>query len=215
MIQNSLDTLPVVTFYRISETGNVGLLQNKVKRKNRLSDLDLQVLYLKLSDEFASKLQNIGPEAGENKDEQLFEMKKYATMELQQKGIKMAIEILRFEVDKNAIEYLKSVGISIKTDSTKNYYSSLTVAESRIHLIEANKNRIKSNSRYLNKMLEHKDPNSSFDIHNTLISFGLILNMQIDTNKVTCSDYLAYYTHVLQRIEQEKRKEGLNKQKQN
>ncbi|WCM43612.1 hypothetical protein MG290_14705 (plasmid) [Flavobacterium sp. CBA20B-1] len=209
MIYDSLDTLPVLTFYKVGSTGNLGLLQNKVKRKDRLSEFDLMHLFTRMQKEFTEILNNLSIKSDDNSRFHLIAIYEYH--EAKQKIGFMAIELLKIEVNQDAIDFLESEGFKVDLENTERYYKSLESIFRKLELINSKKKAMISSSPKLKEYVESKlkDPeyleNETSQIIKTLIAFSEILNIQINIQKVSCAEYLVYYDLVSKKIEQEKK----------
>lgn len=209
MIYDSLETLPVLAFYKVGSTGNLGLLQNKVKRKNRLSEIQLLELFTRLQDEFTEGLTNLNFDSSD--EVRFIAIREYEKLNVKQNGIFMAVELLKIEVNEEAIEYLKSEGLTVDISKTENYFKSLESISRRGLMINDQKKQLEETNL---KVKEYKNSkthtseetgNDISQIIKTLIAFSEILNIQISIQKVSCAEYLVYYDLVRMKIEQEKK----------
>ncbi len=178
MIYDSLDTLPVKTFYKIQETGNFKLLNPDDESENETKEL-----FDRLSDEF-NKL-----DKGSSYEREFLLQKEIAHLEAKQNLCALAVEILRFELNQEVKESLeKELHFKVRTKNTAYYYKDLGRAESKISLlkvkIERLKEQLKSNNSNSSNLLQ--------TIDDVLASISSILGVSFDFNTLTCTPYLAY-----------------------
>lgn len=196
MIYDTLDVLPVKTFYKIQETSNFNLLNPK-----NIEIEDLPSLFDELSDEF-NKL-----DKGEGFDREFILQKEISHLESKVKVLTLGVEILRFEYDdeiKNTIE--KEIHHKIRTNRTKYYYKDLERIEKKTLLINAKIQRLKDQQKSNNGS---ESSNSTID--DMLASICTILGVSFDFNTVPCTTYLAYKKQTQSKIKaQEEQLQKLN-----
>lgn len=196
MIYDTLDVLPVKTFYKIQETSNFNLLNPK-----NIEIEDLPSLFDELSDEF-NKL-----DKGEGFDREFILQKEISHLESKVKVLTLGVEILRFEYDdeiKNTIE--KEIHHKIRTNRTEYYYKDLERIEKKTLLINAKIQRLKDQQKSNNGS---ESSNSTID--DMLASICTILGVSFDFNTVPCTTYLAYKKQTQSKIkDQEEQLQKLN-----
>lgn len=196
MIYDTLDVLPVKTFYKIQETSNFNLLNPK-----NIEIEDLPSLFDELSDEF-NKL-----DKGEGFDREFILQKEISHLESKVKVLTLGVEILRFEYDdeiKNTIE--KEIHHKIRTNRTEYYYKDLERIEKKTLLINAKIQRLKDQQKSNNGS---ESSNSTID--DMLASICTILGVSFDFNTVPCTTYLAYKKQTQSKIKaQEEQLQKLN-----
>lgn len=196
MIYDTLDVLPVKTFYKIQETSNFNLLNPK-----NIGIEDLPSLFDELSDEF-NKL-----DKGEGFDREFILQKEISHLESKVKVLTLGVEILRFEYDdeiKNTIE--KEIHHKIRTNRTEYYYKDLERIEKKTLLINAKIQRLKDQQKSNNGS---ESSNSTID--DMLASICTILGVSFDFNTVPCTTYLAYKKQTQSKIKaQEEQLQKLN-----
>lgn len=209
MIYDTLDTLPVLTFYKVGSTSNLGLLQNKIKRKNRLTEIQLIELFTKLQEKFTEGLNKLNHDSSD--EVRFIAIREYEKLNVKQNGVFMAIELLKIEVNEDAIDYLTTEGFIVDLSNTVNYYKSLENITRRANTINAQKNQLRQSVPKVKEYADSKEnpseetENDISQIIKTLIAFSEILNVQINIQKVSCAEYLVYYDLVRKKIEQEKK----------
>ena len=118
MIYNNLDILPVKTFFKVQETGNLNLL---VTGNEPISNEELSLVFDRLSDEF----QELSSKGGSERNFML--IKEISHLESKYKTAICGIEILRFEVNLAILQSLKELlNIKIRTNTTQYYYKVLS-----------------------------------------------------------------------------------------
>jgi len=180
MIYDSLDTLPIKTFYKIQNTGNVELLS--VGKENQ--ELDLEQLFDKLSLEFESL-------AHSQEDKVFFIKREISHLESVKKVCSLGIEILKFEYNeeiKNKICEL--LHLNIRTNLTSHYYKDLERCEKKISFIN------KKISQLEKLLPTEKESKSNDTIDDILASICSILGVSFDFNTIPCTTYLAYKKQV-------------------
>lgn len=196
MIYDTLDVLPVKTFYKIQETSNFNLLNPK-----NIEIEDLPSLFDELSDEF-NKL-----DKGEGFDREFILQKEISHLESKVKVLTLGVEILRFEYDdeiKNTIE--KEIHHKIRTNRTEYYYKDLERIEKKTLLINAKIQRLKDQQKSNNGS---ESSNSTID--DMLASICTILGVSFDFNTIPCTTYLAYKKQTQSKIKaQEEQLQKLN-----
>lgn len=196
MIYDTLDVLPVKTFYKIQETSNFNLLNPK-----NIEIEDLPSLFDDLSDEF-NKL-----DKGEGFDREFILQKEISHLESKVKVLTLGVEILRFEYDdeiKNTIE--KEIHHKIRTNRTEYYYKDLERIEKKTLLINAKIQRLKDQQKSNNGS---ESSNSTID--DMLASICTILGVSFDFNTIPCTTYLAYKKQTQSKIKaQEEQLQKLN-----
>lgn len=196
MIYDTLDVLPVKTFYKIQETSNFNLLNPK-----NIEIEDLPSLFDDLSDEF-NKL-----DKGEGFDREFILQKEISHLESKVKFLTLGVEILRFEYDdeiKNTIE--KEIHHKIRTNRTEYYYKDLERIEKKTLLINAKIQRLKDQQKSNNG---RESSNSTID--DMLASICTILGVSFDFNTIPCTTYIAYKKQTQSKIKaQEEQLQKLN-----
>jgi|SRR5690606_16713950 len=180
MIYDSLDTLPIKTFYKIQNTGNVELLN--VGKENQ--ELDLEQLFDKLSLEFESL-------AHSQEDKVFFIKREISHLESVKRVCSLGIEILKFEYNekiKNKICEL--LHLNIRTNLTSHYYKDLERCEKKISFIN------KKISQLEKLLPTEKESKSNDTIDDILASICSILGVSFDFNTIPCTTYLAYKKQV-------------------
>ena len=179
MIYDSLDTLPVKTFYKIQETGNFKLLNLDLENEE-----EAKTLFDQLSDEF-NKI-----DKGDNYETEFMLNKTIAYIESKENLCTLGLEILRFELNqevKEAIE--KELHIKIRTKNTAYYYKDLERVESKIAILNSKKQKLIEQKKKAN---QKGNGDSIFSIDDALASISAILGVSFDFNALTCTPYLAY-----------------------
>lgn len=179
MIYDSLDTLPVKTFYKIQETGNFKLLNLDLENEE-----EAKTLFDQLSDEF-NKI-----DKGDNYETEFMLNKTIAYIESKQNLCTLGLEILRFELNqevKEAIE--KELHIKIRTKNTAYYYKDLERVEGKMAVLNSKKQKLIEQKK---KVSQNGNSDSSFSIDDALASISAILGVSFDFNTLSCTSYLAY-----------------------
>ena len=197
MIYDTLDILPIKTFYKIQETANVGLLNPNGEQ----IDFDISELFDRLSDQFNTL------DKGDGFDREFILEKEIAHLESKVKLLTLGVEILRFEYNdeiKNTIE--KEIHHKIRTNRTEYYYKDLERIEKKTLLINAKIQRLKDQQKSNNG---NESSNSTID--DTLASICSILGVSFDFNTIPCTTYLAYKKQTNSKIKaQEEQLQKLN-----
>ena len=197
MIYDTLDILPIKTFYKIQETANVGLLNPNGEQ----IDFDISELFDRLSDRFNTL------DKGDGFDREFILEKEIAHLESKVKLLTLGVEILRFEYNdeiKNTIE--KEIHHKIRTNRTEYYYKDLERIEKKTLLINAKIQRLKDQQKSNNG---NESSNSTID--DMLASICSILGVSFDFNTIPCTTYLAYKKQTNSKIKaQEEQLQKLN-----
>lgn len=175
MIYDSLDTLPVKTFYKILETNNLRLLSNGHDRP----DSELELIFDKLSEEF----QELSSE--DKSDRNFMITKEISHLESKYRTAICGIEILRFELNATVLQELeKLLNVRIRTNLTEYYYKDLERAESKANLIKKMINKLKD-------QLPTKQNSRGGSIDDTLATISMITGVSFDFNLISCTAYYA------------------------
>lgn len=180
MIYDSLDVLPIKTFYKIQETGQFDLLDTNSNSTEEQQDL--QVLYDRLSAEFEALTQSDGL------DRDFFLRREISHLESVKKVCTLGIEILKFEYNeeiKNEIAQL--LNYNIRTKITAYYYKDLERCEKKVLLIDK---KISQLSSQLTKPKKTNEKGGTID--DALAAVCTILGVSFDFNSVPCTTYIAY-----------------------
>lgn len=196
MIYDTLDLLPIKTFIKIQETGNVKLL---ITSCENTSDEELEVIFDKLSDEF----QQLNAE--DNSSRNFMILKEISHLEAKLKTAMCGIEILRFEVNSSIILALSDLlNITIRTNRTDYYMKDLERAESKAKLINKSIEKLRD-------QLPKKDNTKSDSIDDTLAAIAMITGISFDFNALSCTAYAALIKQTKQKVKAQE--ESLNKLK--
>lgn len=196
MIYDTLDLLPIKTFIKIQETGNVKLLTSG---EENVPETDLEVLFDKLSDEF----QELNAEDNSNRNFML--LKEISHLESKLKTAICGIEILRFECNNSVILALSDLlNVTIRTNRTDYYLKDLERAESKAKLINKSIEKLRD-------QLPKKDQTKSDSIDDTLAAIAMITGVSFDFNTLSCTAYAALIKQTKQKVKAQE--ESLNKLK--
>ena len=198
MIYDSLDILPIKTFFKIQETNNISLLVTA----NELFEVDeLQKIFDKLSDDF--QMMN----AEDNSARNFMLLKEISHLESKYKTAICGIEILRFEANTAIIHTLSELlNIKIRTNQTNFYYKDLDRAQSKANLL-------KRSIEKLRDQLPKTKPESNKSIDDVLASVSMITGVSFDFNAISCTAYLALLNQA--KIKTKAQEESINKMKFN
>src|SRR5690606_6941863 len=133
MIYDSLDVLPVKTFYKIQQTGNYKLLNLQSENEEELKNL-----FDKFSDEFNQL------DKGSSFEKDFLLQREIAHLEAKERLCILGVDILKFEYDqdvKNILE--KEIHFKIRTKTTEYYYKDLERIEKKITLLRTKIERLK------------------------------------------------------------------------
>jgi len=196
MIYDTLDLLPIKTFYKIQETGKTTLLSTSTDYDN-----DLDELFDVLSDEF-NKL-----DKGDDFDREFMIEKEISHLESKVKFLTLGVEILRFEYhDETKLSLEQEAHHKIRTNRTEYYYKDLDRIEQKALKINTKILRLKDQRKSNNKA----DSNNS-TIDDMLASICTILGVSFDFNTIPCTTYLAYKKQTHSKIKaQEEQLQKLN-----
>ncbi|WP_177764019.1 hypothetical protein [Flavobacterium sp. I3-2] len=196
MIHDTLDYLPVKTFFKIQQTGNFKLLATA---EENISEKDLEVLFDKLSDEF----QELNAE--DNSVRNFMLLKEISHLEAKLKTAMCGIEILRFEANNSVmIALCELLNLNIRTNRTDYYYKDLDRAESKARLINKSIEKLRD-------QLPKKDQTKSDSIDDTLAAISMITGVSFDFNMLSCTAYAALIKQTKQKVKAQE--ESLNKLK--
>lgn len=196
MIYDTLDVLPVKTFYKIQETSNVNLL-NPTNSESE----DLSLLFDELSDEF-NKI-----DKGEGFDREFILQREISHLESKVRLLTLGVEILRFEYNDEIKAVVENEILhKIRTNRTEYYYKDLERIEKKTLLINAKIQRLKDQQKSNNNSSSN---NASID--DMLASICSILGVSFDFNTIPCTTYLAYKKQTHSKIKaQEEQLQKLN-----
>jgi len=197
MIYDTLDVLPIKTFYKIQETGNIAFLNPS----NDLSDIDLNELFDTLSDDFNML------DKGDNFDKEFILEKEIAHLESKVKLLTLGVDILRFEYnDEIKLIIEKEINHKIRTNRTEYYYKDLERIDKKILLINSKIQRLLDQRKSNNG-----NASSNSTIDDMLASICSILSVSFDFNTIPCTTYLAYKKQTNSKIKaQEEQLQKLN-----
>lgn len=196
MIYDTLDLLPIKTFIKIQETGNVKLL---ITSCENISEEELEVIFDKLSDEF----QQLNAEDNSNRNFML--LKEISHLEAKLKTAMCGIEILRFEANNSVMLALSELlNITIRTNRTDYYFKDLERAESKAKLINKSIEKLRD-------QLPKKDESKSDSIDDTLAAIAMITGVSFDFNTLSCTAYTALIKQTKQKVKAQE--ESINKLK--
>lgn len=199
MIYDSLDTLPVKTFYKIQETGNFKLLNPDEESENETKEL-----FDRLSDEF-NKI-----DKGDNYETEFMLNKTIAYIESKENLCTLGLQILRFELNQEVKEVIeKELHIKIRTKNTAYYYKDLERVEGKMAVLNSKKQKLIEQKK---KVSQNGNSDSSFSIDDALASISAILGVSFDFNTLSCTSYLAYKKQTASKVKsQEKQLSNLKK----
>lgn len=185
MIYDTLDNLPVKTFYKIQSSGNAGLLNPN----NETTQQDLNELFDDLVTQF-----EVLSESSTERD--FFIKREISHLESVKKIATLGVEILKFEWNEEIrAEVSKLLGLNIRTNRTIYYYKDLERCEKKIALIDK---KIQTLSNQLPK--EKESNNNTETIDDVLASFCTVLGVSFDFNTLPCTSYIAYKKQMAMKI---------------
>ena len=197
MIYDTLDILPIKTFYKIQETGNVDLLNPS----NASSEIDFSELFDHLSDQFNML------DKGDDFDREFMLEKEISHLESKVKFLTLGVDILRFEYnDEIKLIIEKEINHKIRTNRTEYYYKDLERIDKKILLINSKIQRLLDQRKSNNG-----NASSNSTIDDMLASICSILSVSFDFNTIPCTTYLAYKKQTNSKIKaQEEQLQKLN-----
>jgi len=197
MIYDSLDILPIKTFYKIQETGNIDLLNPS----NDPRDIDFNELFDRLSDQFNML------DKGDDFDRELVLEKEIAHLESKVKFLTLGVDILRFAYnDEIKLIIEKEIHHKIRTNRTEYYYKDLERIDKKILIINSTIQRLLDQRKSNNG-----NASSNSTIDDMLASICSILSVSFDFNTIPCTTYLAYKKQTNSKIKaQEEQLQKLN-----
>lgn len=197
MIYDTLDILPIKTFYKIQETGNIDLLNPS----NAPSEIDFSELFDHLSDQFNML------DKGDDFDREFMLEKEISHLESKVKLLTLGVDILRFEYnDEIKLIVEKEIHHKIRTNRTEYYYKDLERIDKKILLINSKIQRLLDQRKSNNG---NASGNSRID--DMLASICSILSVSFDFNTIPCTTYLAYKKQTNSKIKaQEEQLQKLN-----
>jgi|SRR5690606_3443717 len=188
MIYDTLDRLPIKTFYKIQETQNFNLLNpNEICTK-----IDLELLFDDLTNEYEMLVDS-------GADKIFFIKKEISHLESVKKLCSLGIEILKFQYNeeiKNKI--CEMLHLNIRTNLTPHYFKDLERCEKKISLLDKKINQLEK----LIPKEEKRSNNNSID--DVLASICSILGVSFDFNTIPCTTYLAYKKQVDSKLKVQK-----------
>ena len=195
-IYNSLDTLPVVTFFKVMETSDYSLLN---PNKEKITEEELMKVWEDLYNEFQDRDDN-------QANKKVFRItKELQVLSLKYNIIQMCIDALLFDYNEEAIKILKQHGYRVKKES---YNSDLEKAQRYSKGILA---QIELLKQQLPKLPEKED---NSNINDVLAGFATKVAVG-KHNEVTCSEYLSYKKLISKIIQQQEEEVRKLKQKKN
>lgn len=196
MIYDSLDILPIKTFFKIQETNNISLL---VTANELFQEDELKLIFDRLSDEFQTL------NAKENSVRNFMLLKESSHLEAKFKTAICGIEVLKFQnKDDVRISLCELLNVKIRTNRTDHYYKDLERAENKANLI-------KKSIQQLNNQLPRKNETKSITIDDTLAAISMITGVSFDFNLISCSAYVALLNQAEQKTKAQE--ESINKLK--
>lgn len=197
MIYDTLDILPIKTFYKIQETGNIDLLNPS----NAPSEIDFSELFDHLSDQFNML------DKGDDFDREFMLEKEISHLESKVKLLTLGVDILRFEYnDEIKLIVEKEIHHKIRTNRTEYYYKDLERIDKKILLINSKIQRLLDQRKSNNG-----NASSNSTIDDMLASICSILSVSFDFNTIPCTTYLAYKKQTNSKIKaQEEQLQKLN-----
>lgn len=197
MIYDTLDILPIKTFYKIQETGNIDLLNPS----NAPSEIDFSELFDHLSDQFNML------DKGDDFDREFMLEKEISHLESKVKLLTLGVDILRFEYnDEIKLIVEKEIHHKIRTNRTEYYYKDLERIDKKILLINTKIQRLLDQRKSNNG-----NASSNSTIDDMLASICSILSVSFDFNTIPCTTYLAYKKQTNSKIKaQEEQLQKLN-----
>lgn len=197
MIYDTLDILPIKTFYKIQETGNIDLLNPS----NASSEIDFSELFDHLSDQFNML------DKGDDFDREFMLEKEISHLESKVKFLTLGVDILRFEYnDEIKLIIEKEINHKIRTNRTEYYYKDLERIDKKILLINSKIQRLLDQRKSNNG-----NASSNSTIDDMLASICSILSVSFDFNTIPCTTYLAYKKQTNSKIKaQEEQLQKLN-----
>lgn len=197
MIYNTLDILPIKTFYKIQETGNIDLLNPS----NAPSEIDFSELFDHLSDQFNML------DKGDDFDREFMLEKEISHLESKVKLLTLGVDILRFEYnDEIKLIVEKEIHHKIRTNRTEYYYKDLERIDKKILLVNSKIQRLLDQRKSNNG-----NASSNSTIDDMLASICSILSVSFDFNTIPCTTYLAYKKQTNSKIKaQEEQLQKLN-----
>lgn len=197
MIYNSLDSIPIIIFFKIAESGDFSLLSNE--------DSDIE----KLEEIWLDLIKQHEERQNTKETDKFFKMQlEIAALEVEYEFVSGAIYSLGFEKNDELIEMLKKFRFIVRTDSTENYYNDLEFIQRASKSFELKMNHIKS---MMPKADESKEKNNKFSIYDTMASYTRIMGYDFDYETVSYSKFYAIQKQVHLKIESEIKNAQKNK----
>ena len=192
MILDSLERIPYKLFLRVSETSEYYLLDTSKKSREEATDEEIKALssiWDKMYAEHDSKQSN--------EQKKVFQISKNIDQLLTtNKVVLFACFSLRFEMNTEMVDIIRSYNHKLSTDDTESYFNDLDRIER-----EANAYTIKA-ERY-KSMLPEEQPSSKekYTIDDIMASYSAILGVNIgDFNTITYTAYKGYEKQVNAKI---------------
>ena len=194
---NSLDILPVKTYFKIIETGNFFLLSFSDKK---VAELELSELWNEINQAFQERDNN-------QANKRIFRISTDIEYLISKYNlIQMCVNTLRFDRNQEVIDILKS----------HNYLVTDKFYERDLNRTERNSKGILNKIELLKSQLPKEDNKTDSSIDDVLASYSNILGFHVgDFNKITCSEYLAFKKQVESKIKQQQDEINKIKSKKN
>ena len=193
MLYSKLSTLPMVLFAEINETGETQLLDTEFQEPYDANKaLSLTDIWTRLKEEYDNKYNNRNGKKQFNLIKDIeFTKHKYIV-------IKMCIEALKFDIDNDVIEILKSYNYKIDLN---NYNADL------LRIGEESENILIKLTELQNK-LPKKDENDTTsardNVLNSLSAYSSILGFDIDYYTVSVEKYFLLNDRATEKLKQPK-----------
>lgn len=193
MLYDSLDTLPIKLYYKISDTGNLKLLTDQEIEEETLNAIwDELVIGFDLLNK-------------SNNSKKIFILnKEINSLEAIHKAVLMACESLSFEYDEYLIDIIKKYGFSFNDNSTEDYHNSIekVIREAKSLVTKVN---------MLKNQLPKTEEEDKVSLDEVMASYSSVLGIDFDYNIISCTKFFALKKQVDIKVKSvEKKLQNLN-----
>lgn len=201
ILYNSLNKIPIITFFEIAETGNISLLSDDYENEKKETEKVWLAFYAE-------------HEARENKSEsdKLNKIKdEIWALELDYQYVMGAIVSLGFAINDELIEGLKKFRFIVNTSSTTAYYDSLEYIQRAASSFVTKINHLKSMLPKEPEENENQKAKEKFSIYDVIASYTRIMEYDLDYESLTYIKFYAIQKQVHLKMEAEIKKATINK----
>lgn len=198
ILYNSLNKIPIITFFEIAETGSISLLSDDYENEKE----ETEKVWLKFYAEH---------EARENKSEsdKLNKLKdEIWALELDYQYVMGGIFSLGFAMNDELIEGLKKFRFIVNTSSTTAYYDSLEYIQRAASSFVTKINHLKS--MLPKEPEESQKAKEKFSIYDVIASYTRIMEYDLDYESLTYIKFYAIQKQVHLKMEAEIKKAQIN-----